>query len=323
MGSRMSSLRLLVVAALGGIASPLIAQNSQCAAFSTAQNARQSCDAAVDLTRAYHPIAGLLISGGNAVLGSGSSMGGLGRFAFTLRANAAHVVIPNLAVDANNNVAQSDRILAPAPLLEGAIGLFRGLPGGMLSLDALAAAQLIPNEKLVSDIRVDPGAPKIGPISLGIGFGARVGLLAERHGLPGISVSIMRRSIPEVGFGNLAAGDDLAADVKLRATNLRVVATKRVAVLTLSAGAGWNKYSGGAAASFIDPVTSLPQSITVNFDQSRTLVFADAGLDLKLLKIVGEIGHQSGKDQQLITRFQGFDDTRGTTFYSAGLRFGF
>ncbi len=319
----MSTSQFGLVLLLAGTASPLFAQNSECAAFSTTQNARQSCDAAVDLTRAYHPVAGLLISGGNAVLGAGSSMGGLGKFAITLRANAAHVVIPELAVDAGNNVAQHDRVLAPAPLLEAAVGLFPGLAGGVLSVDALAAAQLVPNEKLVSDIRVDPGAPRIGPVSLGIGFGARVGILGERGALPGISVSIMRRSVPEIGFGNLAAGDELAADVKLRATNLRLVATRRIAVLTVSAGAGWSRYTGSAVASFVDPATSQPRTIAVDLDQSRTLVFADAGLDLKVLKIVGEIGHQSGKDQQLITTFQGFDDTRGTTFYSAAIRFGF
>jgi hypothetical protein len=315
--------RLLLTAGLCGTAAPLVAQNAQCAGFSTVQNGRQSCDAAVDLTRAYHPIAGLLISGGNPLLGGGASMGGLGKFAVALRANAAHVVIPDLAVDANNNVAQSDARLAPLPLLEGALGLFKGLPNGMLSLDFLGSAQLVPNEKLVSDIRVDPDAPRIGPISLGLGYGARLGLLGEHGPLPGVSLSVMRRSIPTIGFGNLSAGDDLAADLNLQATSVRAVTSKRWAVVTLAGGAGWSKYTGDAVATFRDPATGLPQNISLHLDQSRTVIFADAGIDLKFMKIVGEIGHQSGKDQQLITNFQGFDDTKGTTFYSAELRFGF
>lgn len=315
--------RFLLAAGLAGIAAPLAAQNTQCAGFSTVGNGRQSCDAAVDLTRAYHPIAGLLITGGNPLLGGGASMGGLGKFAIALRANVTHVIIPDLAVDANNNVAQSDAILAPAPLLEGAVGLFQGLPNGMLSLDFLGSAQLVPNEKLVSDIRVDSGAPRIGPISLGIGYGARLGLLGGHGPLPGVSVSVMRRSIPTVGFGNLSAGDDLAADLNLHATAVRAIASKRWTVFTLAAGAGWTKYTGDAVATFRDPGTSLPQSISLHLDQSRSVIFADAGFDLKFMKIVGEIGRQSGKDQQLITNFQGFDDTKGTTFYSAELRFGF
>lgn len=314
---------LLLAAGLSGIAAPLVAQNSQCAGFSTVDNGRQTCDAAADLTRAYHPIAGLLISGGNPLLGGGASMGGLGKFAVALRVNATHVIIPDLAVGANNTVAQSDALLAPVPLLEGALGLFKGLPNGMLSLDFLGSAQLVPNEKLVSDIRVDSGAPRIGPISLGIGYGARLGILNGLGPLPGVSVSVMRRSIPTVGFGNLSAGDDLAADLNLHATAVRVVATKRWAVLTLGGGAGWSKYTGDAVATFRDPGTSLPQNISLHLDQSRSVIFADAGFDLRFMKIVGEIGHQSGKDQQLITNFQGFDDTKGTTFYSAELRFGF
>nr|MBA2627818.1 hypothetical protein [Gemmatimonadales bacterium] len=119
--------RPAIAAAFCLTAAPLGAQNSQCAGLPTLQNARQTCDAAVDLTRAYHPVAGLLISGGNPVLGAGASMGGLGKFAFTLRINATHLSVPTLEVDANNNVAEDTRVLAPAPLLEGAIGLFKGL----------------------------------------------------------------------------------------------------------------------------------------------------------------------------------------------------
>ena len=315
--------RLLLAAGLCGTAVPLAAQNTQCAGFSTLQNGRQSCDAAVDLARAYHPIAGLLITGGNPLLGGGASMGGLGKFAVALRVNAAHVSIPDLAVDANNNVAQSDARLAPLPLLEGALGLFKGLPSGMLSLDFLGSAQLVPNEKLVSDIRVDPDAPRIGPISLCRGYGARLGLLGDHGPLPGVAVSVMRRSIPTIGFGDLSAGDELAADLNLQATSVRAVASKRWAVVTIAGGAGWSKYTGDAVATFRDPGTGLPQSISLHLDQRRTVIFADAGVDLKFMKIVGEIGHQSGKDQQLITNFQGFDDTKGTTFYSAELRFGF
>lgn len=318
---RLSRTALAVLLSL--LAAPLAAQNPECSGLSSAQNDRQRCDAAVDLTRAYHPIAGLLVSGGNPLLGSQSTMGGLGHFAISLRANAANVVIPELNVDGSNNVAESDRLLAPVPVLEGAVGLFKGLRGGLLSLDFLASAQLVPNEKAVDEIRVDPDAPRIGPVSLGIGYGARLGLLNGDGALPGLSVSVMRRSVPRIGFGELAAGDDLAADLDLQATSLRVVAGKRLAVLTVAAGAGWSRYTGNVSATFRNGATGVPQTVTLHLDQSRTVIFADAGLDLKVLKIVGEIGHQSGRDQHLITNFQGFDDTKGTTFYSAGLRFGF
>ena len=303
--------------------SPLMAQNAQCSSLTTSDNSRQTCNAAIDLTRAYHPIAGLLISGGNPLLGSDASMGGLGKFAVSLRANATHIVVPELAVDGSNNVAQSDALLAPVPLIEGAVGLFRGLPNGLLSLDFLGSLQLVPNEKLVDDIRVDPDAPRVGPVSLGLGYGGRLGLFGGSRVLPGLSVSVMRRSIPQVGFGDMAAGDDIAADVNLNATNIRVVASKRWAVFTLGAGAGWSRYTGDAVATFRGNASAVPQTISLHLDQRRQVIFADAGLDFRFLRIVGEIGRQSGRDQQLVTNFQGFDDTKGTTFYSAALRFGF
>jgi len=303
--------------------SPLIAQNAECSSLTTSDNSRQTCNAAIDLTRAYHPIAGLLVSGGNPLLGSGPSMGGLGKFAVSLRANATHVVVPELAVDGSNNVAQSDELLAPAPLIEGAVGLFRGLPNGLLSLDFLGSLQLVPNEKLVSDIRVDPDAPRVGPVSLGLGYGGRLGLFGGSGALPGVSVSVMRRSVPQVGFGDMAAGDDFAADVNLNATNIRLVASTRLAVLTLAAGAGWSRYTGDAVATFRGSASAAPETVSLHLDQRRKVIFADAGLDLRFLRIVGEIGRQSGRDQQLVTNFQGFDDTKGTTFFSAALRFGF
>lgn len=314
---------LPVAAALLLSRSPLAAQNAQCSSLTTADNSRQTCNAAIDLTRAYHPIAGLLISGGNPLLGSDASMGGLGKFAVSLRANAAHIVVPELTVDGSSNVAQSDEILAPVPVIEGAVGLFRGLSSGLLSLDFLGSLQLVPNEKLVDDIRVDGDAPRVGPVSLGLGYGGRLGLFGGSGILPGVSVSVMRRSIPRVGFGATAAGDDIAADVNLHATNIRVVASKRWAVLTLAAGAGWSRYTGDAIASFRGIPSGVSQTVSLHLDQRRRVIFADAGLDLRFLRIVGEIGRQSGRDQQLVTNFQGFDDTKGTTFYSAALRFGF
>jgi hypothetical protein len=50
------------------------------------------------------------------------------------------------------------------------------------------------------------------------------------------------------------------------------------------------------------------------------LLFLDAGLDLRALRLVGEIGYQTGKDQELSTDFEDFDTTSGKVFASLGLR---
>ena len=320
---------LLAPAALLGVfASPVLAQNQQCQQFPTTDNARQSCDAAVDLTRAYTPMAGLLISGGNPVLGSAGASGGLGRFSFTIRANAVRLVLPDLgSIGADGTVPQDDEILAPAPLIEASLGVFKGFNNGLLALDLLGAAQLVPNEEAFDEIRVDPDAPRVGPVSLGIGFGARVGVLPEDGTLPAVAVSVMRRSIPSLGFGNVAAGDDIAADLDLHATNIRVTAGKRFSIASIGAGFGWSRYSGSARAQFdVDgslPGTGVAGAVDVPLSAERTMFFLDGGLDFRFVKLMGEIGVQSGKDQSLGTTFTGFDDTGATTFYSVGLRVGF
>ena len=65
----------LLLAALAFAAAPLAAQGSGCGAFTG--SSRRVCDAAVDASRAFHPVAGLLVSGGNPVIGTANTLGGL------------------------------------------------------------------------------------------------------------------------------------------------------------------------------------------------------------------------------------------------------
>jgi hypothetical protein len=319
----MRSARILAsTGLLAALAAPLIAQNSECAGVTTLEGARETCNVAVDFARAYHPLLGLAISAGNPVLGAGAASGRLGSFSVTLRTNLVRVSVPDLSnAGSGGPVPQDDEILAPAPLVEGHAGLFRGLPGGLFALDLLVALQLVPNEDISEDIRVDPDAPSIGPVSLGTGLGVRVGLLPEDGTLPGVSLSYMYRSIPRVGFGDLATGDDVAADVRITSSNLRLTAGKKFAVLVVAGGLGWSRYGGDASARYDAGLAGQP-SIALDLSQSRTLFFLNAGLDFGFLKLVGEVGRQSGNDQGLGTEFIGFDDTGGTTFYSVGLRMG-
>lgn len=316
----MRSVSCLAIAATVLLASPAAAQNSECAGVTTLEGARETCNVAVDLARGYHPLAGLAISGGNPVLGSGGASGRLGSFSITLRTNLIRISVPDLSnVGSGDPVPQDDELLAPAPLIEGHAGLFRGLRNGLLAVDLLAALQLVPNEDISDEIRVDPDAPSIGPVSLGTGVGLRVGVLPDEGPLPGVSVSFMYRSIPRIGFGDLAGGDDVAADVRITSSNLRLTAGKKFAIIALAGGLGWSRYGGEAVARY-DAGLAGPQTIALDLRQSRMLYFLNAGLDFGLVKLVGEVGRQAGKDQNLGTVFTGFDDTEGTTFYSVGLR---
>lgn len=297
---------------------PLAAQTAECGLFGGP--ARRICDAAVDATRAFHPTAGLLVSGGNPVLGTANALGGLGHFSVTLRANAADVVLPDPEYDGSaDEVPSRDELYAPVPLLEGAAGIYEGLPSGLLSIDFLASAQLLPTDQ-VDHLTVDPDARRLGDVALGLGYGVRVGVLRDEGPLPAVSVSAMRRHVPRLAYGDLEGGDQFRYSLDLAATNLRLVASKQLATLQLAAGIGWDRYTGDAEVQLRegpDPV------IEIGLKETRTLAFINAGLDLAAVSLVAEAGYQSGREEELSTDFADYDTSDGKFFAGLGLRLGF
>lgn len=304
------------------MAAPASAQNSECSPY--AANARQVCDAAIDGTRAFHPVLGILVSGGNPSLGSAATLGGLGHASLTLRANAVNVVLPDLGYTGGSaTVPAGDKLFAPAPLVEGSLGIYKGLPSGLLSVDILGSAQMLPTNQ-IDNLTVDSDAMRIGDIALGLGYGARIGLLKGMGPLPAVSVSVMRRNIPQITYGDLATGDRFSYAVDLTATNLRLVASKRLVLLDLAAGIGWDKYTGDAVIRFEDPITLVAQpDIPLDLNNSRVLGFVNAGLNLSKVRLTGELGYLGGKDQNLSTTFEDFDTTKGKLFAGLGLRLAF
>lgn len=303
--------------------STLHAQASECVAYTGA--AARVCSAAVDATRAFHPLLGVLISGGNPVLGTGSPLGGLGHFSFTARVNGVEVVLPRLSYDGSTaTVPRGRKVFAAAPQVEAAVGIYGGLPSGILAIDALGSAQLLP-AGVFDDFRIADGARRIGDVALGLGFGARVGILKETGPLPGVSVSVMRRDLPSLAYGDIATGDHFQYAVDLRATNLRLVASKQLAIFDLAAGLGWDKYTGHALVR-LDTGGGAgggTAAVPIELSNSRASAFVNAGFNVSVVRLVAEGGYLGGKDQKLSTEFEGFDTTKGKFFAGLGLRVGF
>jgi hypothetical protein len=304
------------------LASPALAQTPECSGYSG--NAERVCAAAVDGTRAFHPSFGMLVSGGNPSIGSAATLGGLGHASLTVRANAVNFVLPDLDyTGSSTTVPAGDKLFLPAPLVEGSVGLYKGMSAGLFAVDFLGSAQLLPTDQ-VDNVTVDSDARRIGSIALGLGYGARVGLLRGIGPLPDISVSVMRRNIPRITYGDVSAGDRFSYGVDLQATNLRLVASKQVAILDLAAGMGWDKYTGDAIIQFRDPITTVVQpNVPVELNNSRVLGFVNAGLSMSMVRLTGELGYQGGKDQELSTDFEDFDTTKGKFFAGLGLRVSF
>ncbi len=309
---------LLSVALVVGIAAAAHAQAPECGSFNG--NSERVCTAAVDATRAFHPVLGRLVSGGNPVLGSGGVVGGPGHFSVSARVNGIEVVLPDLSYDGSeSSVPSGQKVFAAAPQVDAVVGLYGGLPSGLLALDVLGSAQLIP-VSVFNDFRVDPDARRIGDVALGFGFGARVGVLRETGPLPGISISIMRRNIPMITYGNVTNGDEFQYSADLHATNLRLVVGKQLAVVALAGGIGWDKYTGNGVIRV--PTILNPVDFLFKLETTRATLFLDAGLDLGVVKLVGEGGYQTGKDQELSTDFEGLDTKKGKFYGGLGLRVG-
>lgn len=319
---------LLALAGLAALPTAVAAQTpySECnqPLIVASQQNINICNAAVDGAQLFHPVAGLLVSGGNPVLGSVSGLGGFGHFSLSARVNATGLRTPDLGYDGSGGttVPEADKIFAPAPLIEAAIGVFKGV-NGFLSIDALGSAQLIPTNA-VDNLSVDKNARKISDIALGLGYGVRIGALPGKAIIPSVVVSVMRRDIPRVTYGSTTGGDTYSYGMDLHATNLRAVAGYKLALFSVGAGLGWDKYTGDARIAFENqaiPGTTI--NVRTDLDNSRTMAFLTAALDLPVVKVGAELGYQFGKEQNLKTTFAGNDPSDSRLFLGGGLTFAF
>ncbi|PYO27194.1 MAG: hypothetical protein DMD73_10085 [Gemmatimonadetes bacterium] len=307
-------------------ATSLAAQEPQCALPDP--NATAACNTAVDAVRAFHPLAGLIVSGGNPVLGTARALGGIGHLSVTARVNGVKASLPNPDSASQSAVPSSFHGVVPAPVVEAALGLVRG-KGGFLAIDALGSAVVLPTSG-VSGLSVDSSATRVGSAALGIGYGARVGVLAGSFPIPALSVSWMHRTLPRIQYGNLGptfgTGDRFEFSMDLRADNYRAVASWRFVLFDLAAGLGVDHYTSSATNIRFHNNPLAPASvdtIVINPNNTREVAFVNGGLSFAVVKIVAELGFQTGKDQHFSTNFSGFDPKAGHVFGGLGVRFGF
>src|SRR5262245_64469347 len=95
-------------------AASLFAQNPECSAF-IGQDAN-ICNAAVDGAVLFHPVAGVLISGGNPTLGQVGTIGGFPHFVVSVRVNATEFHTPDLNYEGTTTtLATTVLVLSPDP----------------------------------------------------------------------------------------------------------------------------------------------------------------------------------------------------------------
>ena len=300
-----------------------LAQDPQCAM--PLPDATAACNTAVDAVRAFYPLAGMIVSGGNPVLGNARSLGGLGHVALTARVNAIKAALPDPTAANRSPVPSSFNGAVPAPMVEGAIGLLKGMGGGLLSVDVLGSALILPTG--IRNLSVDSGAAHISDAALGIGYGVRVGVLNGAFPVPAVSVSWMHRSVPRLRYGTLGpalgTGDQFEFTMDLTSDSYRAVAGWKFVLVDVAAGIGIDRYkSSDTNIRFWDSPTTT-RTVVINPTNTRALVFVNGGLSLAVVKLVGELGLQAGKDQRYFTQFSGFDPKAAHVFGGIGFQLGF
>ena len=276
-----------------------------------------ACQKAVDLFKYMAPQLGVSLTGGNALLGTGSTVGGLGHAKFEVRVNGLWGSVPNVQNPAptagpyqQSTYTTKTQVLG-LPAVAGEIGLFKGLSlpltkvGG---IDALVTATYIPdfNNANVS-VKATGG-------NLKWGYGARLGLLEESLLVPGVSVTWLRRDLPTIDIaGTAPTGSGTTTTLQVnglteQTTAWRVVASKSLILLNIAAGVGQDKYDSkanvNASVNFGPFSGSRPSAVRMEQNLTRTSYFADLSMNLLIVKLIGEIGMVSGGT---VTTYNKFD----------------
>ena len=339
--------RLFVATALlAAAASPALAQGTTYAQCNSASRYLvDACYTANDLFRYFSPQLGTALAGGNATLGTGSTLGGIGHFSAGVRANVLNGRLPDVQgqfanagdvpLDTTGTAVQrsyavNSQIIG-APTVDAAIGVFGGLP---LAVTKVGGVDLLLSASYLPEYNGDNLTLKTPDGSLKIGYGARVGLIQESLITPGVSFTWLKRDLPTVDLfarvNDPAGGstpDTVAArGLTVKTTAWRLVASKRLLMWGLAAGVGQDKYSsaGNLAATVVrngNTYGGTNQTLmSLDTDITRTNVFLDASMNLPFFKLVGEVGHVSGGDVPTYSTFEK-KASDGLLYGSFGFRF--
>jgi hypothetical protein len=296
---------------------------------------QDACQKAIDLFQYLAPQLGVSITGGNATLGQGGTLGGLGHFSAGLRLNAVAGSLPQIdnvtpAVTGavSTQYETKDQIIG-LPTADLAIGLFKGIP---LPLTNVGGVDLLVSAAYLPEFDGEGVSVRVPSGSLKLGFGARVGVLQESLLVPGVSVTYLRRDLPTTNITATSGSDSLyVGDLSVKTNAWRVVASKHLLFLGVAVGAGQDRYE--SSADIAASVGPRPPATTTRFRAAptspigqtltRTNIFADLTVNLLILKLTGEIGQVSGGEISTYNTFSGKQAADSRIYGSIGGRFGF
>jgi len=308
------------------------AQTANSCAAGASQDA---CQMAVDVFQLLSPQLGLALAGGNAVLGSGSTLGGPGHFSIGLRANIFQGDLPEIGdfpiPSTTGRVQYTGANALPAkttvvglPTADAAIGLFGGVPLPLTNvggIDLLLSATYVPSiGDSTSDVRIAPDR------NLQVGYGVRIGLLKESLIVPGVSFTYLKRDLPTTTITGTSTNlDVLVQDAKVKTTAWRVVASKSLLTFGIAGGIGQDKYDDEASVqgTVKGAISQSSQVVLLSQSLTRTNYFVDLSLNLPVFKLVGEVGQVSGGTIGTFNEFDSGRADKSRTYGSVGFRVAF
>lgn len=294
-----------------------------------ARVAQDACTQAYDVYQFLAPQLGLLLTGGNATMGQGGTLGGIGHASVGVRANVFSGRLPDIAAFTpgatgaqQRELPTNDQVFA-FPTADAAIGIFKGLPlavTNIVGLDLLLSAAYVPSYD--GDVTVTPSS------NWQFGYGARLGLLQESLVVPGISATYLVRKLPETSIVGTAGADTLRVlNAKVNTTAWRVVASKSLIAFGIAGGIGQDTYDQSADIQGVvhTTVNGIPVSGTSTVPDTkqsltRTNYFLDLSLNLPLFKLVGEVGQASGGTVRTFNSFAGGAADGSQLYGSLGVR---
>ena len=294
--------------------------------------AQDVCTQAYDVYQFMSPQLGLALAGGNATLGQGGTLGGLGHLSVGIRGNVFNGLYPDVTDFTRSTNGAVQRELPTKsqylglPTADAALGIFKGIPLGLTNvggIDLLASASYVPSYD-GNNVSLTPDQ------NWQFGYGARIGIVQESIISPGVSFTYLKRDLPKTSIIGTSKSDSLRVlDATVKTTAWRIVASKSLIKIGIAGGVGQDTYDQSANIEGVVhttiaglPVTgraSVPASATKQ-SLTRTNYFADLSLNLPMFKVVGEIGAVSGGTVNTYNSFSGGRADRSQAYGSFGIR---
>jgi hypothetical protein len=299
-----------------------LAGRCEAAGLAAATGSLTLCRGAVASAQLLQPELGLLLTGGNPVLGTASPIAkkfrGMPRFQLGGRIGFAWAKIPDVLVSPQDAAAAGTRSFVMAgPQLDLSVGVFDGVALGSTA-GGLGAIELLGS---VGTLLL-PNGEGFERAASGFGLGARVGILREGFTAPGISLTALYKRFGRVQYG----GGLTELGLDMEAAAFRAGISKSFIAFGLAFTVAYDSYWSDIDLQVIVPsgmlqaegvATVIPRNDPIELHSDRWSAFLDVSYIVLFLNLTAELGWQ---ERAALTTSNGHDISSGKLFTAIGLR---